>query len=405
MNPPNPTGGPLSGYRVVDFTNFLAGPYATRMLADMGAEVIKVELVTGDAGRHNRPFQNGVSVYYAHLYAGKKSVTLNLKTEQGQAAAFKLGAKADVIVQSWRPGVAKRLGLDYEAFRAVKEDIVLCSISGYGQNGPGRERAGYAPIVEAMSGFATAQMKFDHTDQPPVCGHMLGDTLTGVWAFAAIQTALLDRERTGRGGHLDVAMLDAMLFASPSECQEANVGPFLRRNYPPLKTLDGYMIVAPTSEQNFQQLALSIGHPEWLEDPRFNPLINRTAHWKELMRMVGAWSSVRTTEQCEDVLYAGGVPCGRFRSYAEAMKDPQVIERGSFSKVTVGGADYCMPNVPFQITGVATQVRPLIAELGQHNTEVLGELLNYSEQQIRECSGAGTAAASPAGHPNESTDA
>ena len=379
------SNGPLAGYRVLDFTNFLAGPYCTRMLADLGADVIKIEPLTGDLGRHMRPFRNGESIYYAHLYAGKKSVALDLKSQQGRKAALELGRHVDVIVENWRSGIAERLGLDYQSYTRIKPDLVYCSISGYGQTGPARERPAYAPIVEALSGFGMAQMKFDHSEKPPNCGHMLGDTLASVWGFAAIQTALLHRERTGNGSHVDVAMLDAMLFAAPGECQESNVGSFVRRFYTPLKTLNGFMIVAPTSERNFQLMAHTIGHPEILQDPRFNPLATRQANWGELMRLIETWTSTRSTEECERILQADGVPCGRFRSYAEAMQDPHVVERGTFTNVRVAGGDYRMPNVPFQMPGVATHVRSLIAELGQHNTEILRDLLGYTDEQIEAC--------------------
>lgn len=387
--------GPLEGYRVLDFTNILAGPYCTRILADLGAEVIKIELPSGDHARNLKPFVNGTSSYFAHLYAGKKSVTLNLKTKAGREAAFELGKRVDVIVENWRPGVAKKLGLDYGAFCAIKPDIVYCSISGYGQTGPDAARPAYAAVVEAQSGYAYAQMKYDNAEKPSNCGLFLGDTLSAVWAFAAIQTALLHRERTGRGGHIDVAMLDAMLFAAPSECQEASMGHFTRRFYPPLKTSDGHVIVAPSTQSNFEQLARTIGHSEWLQDARFNSLTARYVHWDEQMRLIEEWTSQRTAQECESILQAGGVPCAQYSSYGQAMQRPQVKARGTFATLNVEGVETKITNVPFRIPGIPIQVQPWFARLGQHNVEVLRDLLGYSDEQIKAC---GTIEAPPENH-------
>lgn len=377
--------GPLDGYRVLDFTNILSGPYSTRILADLGAEVIKIELPFGDHARHLKPFVKEVSSYFAHLYAGKKSVTLDLKTTAGRQAAFELGKRSDVIVENWRPGVAKRLGLDYASFSVAKSDIVYCSISGYGQNGPDAGRPAYAAVVEAQSGYTHAQMKYDKSERPQNCGLFLGDTLSAVWAFAAIQTALLTRERTGRGGHIDLAMLDAMLFAAPSECQEASIGHFTRRFYPPLKATDGHVIVAPSTQSNFEQLARTIGRSEWLQDTRFNSLSARYVNWDEQMRLIEEWTSQRTAQECESILQAGGVPCSRYRSYGEAMQEPQIKARGTFAPMIVEGVETKVTNLPFQIPGVPIQVKPWFPKLGQHNTEVLRDILDYTDEQIKAC--------------------
>jgi CoA:oxalate CoA-transferase len=383
---PTPTsGGPLDGFRVLDFTNFLAGPYCTRILADMGAEVIKIESPSGDQSRHLHPIKNGQSIRFAHLYAGKKSVVLDLKSPAGQKAAFDLGKKSDVIVESWRPGVAKRLGLDFEAISVAKPDIVYCSISGYGQTGPDAKRAAYAPMVEALSGYTLAQMALDRGEKPQTCGLMQGDTLTSVWSFAAIQTALLQRERTGRGQFIDVGMLHAMQFAMLDPCHAANFGAFTNRFHPPVKTRDGYMIVSPISETNFKWLAQALEHPEWLEDPRLNPLTNRNSHWGLLMQFIEDWTSQRSTDECEAILQAGGVPCCRFRSYKDAMQDPQTAARGTFTSLKVAGGEYKLPNVPFKMPGVATEVRPLLSDLGQHNGEILRDVLGYTDDEIHAC--------------------
>src|SRR4051812_22191016 len=176
--------GPLDGIRVIDFTNVMAGPICTRLLADMGAEVIKIEPPEGDHSRTRHPIRNGRSIHYAHINCGKKSVALDLKSKAGKNAAVELCMRSDIVVENWRPGVSARLGLDYKTLSAKKPQIIYCAVSGYGQLGPNAMLPAFASLVEAKSGFSLAQMKLDSADKPQISGLMLGDTLSGVWAFA-----------------------------------------------------------------------------------------------------------------------------------------------------------------------------------------------------------------------------
>ena len=237
--------GPLDGVRVLDLTNMLSGPYCTRLLADLGAEVIKVEPLHGDHNRGRRPVREGHSSFFGQLNCGKKSVVLNLKTGAGIQAALSIARQSDVVVENWRPGVADRLGLGYEALRALRPAIVYCSISGFGQKGPSAKRPAYAPIVHAASGYDLAQLEYQGGGKPQNTATYTADVFGGMSAFAAIQAALFQRERTGEGQYIDVSLLDGMLNILVAECQEWQAPiPAPSRVYPPLTTRDGFIVIA-----------------------------------------------------------------------------------------------------------------------------------------------------------------
>jgi CoA:oxalate CoA-transferase len=379
--------GPLNGVRVLDFTMILAGPFGTRLLADMGAEVIKVEPPVGDYIRQRRPVRQGYSTVFGHLNAGKKSIVLDLKSKAGLKAALDIAKKSDVVVENWRPGVADRLGVGYQAIRDVNPKVVYCSLSGFGQQGPWSHRPAYAPIVHAASGYDLAQMEYQHGERPAKTGTFIGDVIGGLSAFAAIQSALYRQTQTGEGQFIDVSLLECMFNILIHECQEAqNPLGGAGRLYRPLKTTDGFVVVAPTSQNNFEQLSAVLGHPEWISDPKFRESKSREANWGELMDLIESWTGVRSGEQCEEILLKAGVPCTRYKTIAQAMEDPQSKARESFSTVVDGAGKYLVPRAPFQMPGLSTSVRPHFPELGEYTVEVLKELLGYSAEAIEACS-------------------
>jgi crotonobetainyl-CoA:carnitine CoA-transferase CaiB-like acyl-CoA transferase len=379
---------PLAGIRVVDFTNMLSGPYCTRLLADMGAEVIKIEPPEGDHNRSRRPVRKGHSSFFGHLNCGKKCVTLDLKTPQGRQAAIDLALRCDVLVENWRPGVADRLGVGYRALSARKPDLIYCAISGFGQSGPKALRPAYAPIVHAASGYDLAQVEYQGGGRPANTATFIADVFGGMAAFGAVQTALFNRSRSGKGQYIDVALLDCMLNLLVFECQEAQAPSDERmRVYQPLKSKDGYVVTAPTSQKNFEQLARAVGHEEWIADARFARTREREAHWGELMDLIETWTSGRSGQECEDTLLAAGVPCTRYRSVAETMCDPQVVARGTFTPVRDPAGEYLVPNAPFQFPGIDTRALPRVAGLGEDNVEVLGRLLGYDPARALACAG------------------
>jgi CoA:oxalate CoA-transferase len=372
---------PLAGMRVVDFTSMIAGPYCTRLLADCGAEVLKIEEPHGDHMRSRPPLRDGHSTYFGHLNAGKKSVALDLKSEEGRNSAQRLIAASDVVVENFRPGVMKRLGLDYAALAVAKPDLVYCSISGFGQTGPRAEQPAYAPVIHAASGFDHTQFTYqDGQEKPAKTGIFVADVLAAVYAFGAIQTALIGRLRHGNGQFIDVALMDSMINLLVFECQEAQFPSKERRPlYVPMRARDGFVIVAPVNQRNFEQLADAVGHQEWKTDTRFATVGARTTNWDALMAVLEEWTARWTARDCEDALMKAGVPCSRYLSVAEAMADPQLAARGSLATVTDGAGTFLVPNPPFRFGDGSVGVGPDVPALGA-DTEFMLEKVSGRKQ-------------------------
>jgi len=331
--------------------------------------------------------RNGYSSFFGHLNCGKKSVVLDLKSAPGRDAAIALANKSAIIVENWRPGVADRLGIGYQAVAQANPKVIYCSISGFGQTGPTSQRPAYAPIVHAASGFDLAQVQYQGGGRPANTATFIADVFGGMSAFGAVQTALYNLKQTGRGQFIDVALMDAMLNLMVYECQEAQAPTTEKiRVYQPLKTLDGYVVTAPTSQKNFEQLASAVGHPEWMEDERFAKTRAREAHWSELMDLIEQWTKTRSGQECEDVMLAGGVPCTRYRTVDEAMNDAQMKARGGMTRVRDGSGEYWVPNAPFQMPGLNISARSHVPELGEHTVDVLIQVLGYTHEQASACS-------------------
>ncbi len=376
--------GPLDGLKILDFTIMMAGPLCTRLLADVGAEVIKVEAPEGDHIRTRPPLRDGHSTYFGQLNAGKESIALDLKQPDALAIARRLAAAADVVIENFRPGVMKRLGLDYATLAADNPGLVYCSISGFGQTGPAAAKPAYAPVIHAASGFDLANLYYqDGQERPAKTGIFIADVLGGVYAFGAIQSALIERHRTGRGQAIDVSLMDCMLNLMVYECQEAQFPSDRRRPlYKPLFARDGYVIVAPISQNNFERLTEAVGHPEWKTDPRFATIGAREQNWDLLMSLVEEWTKERPALDCENILMAAGIPTSRYLTVGQAMKDPQVAARGSLAKVDDGGGTFAVPNAPFKFSGGGVGARPFVAALGGDGAEILRRLLGCGPEEI-----------------------
>ncbi len=383
--PPNPRPGPLQGIRVLDFTAMLAGPHCARLMADLGAEVIKIEGLEGDLIRGRPPLREGHSTYFGALNCGKKSIAIDLKSDAAKRIIYELARVSDVAVENFRPGVMARLGLDYATLTKHNPKLIYCSISGYGQVGSGATRAAYAPIIHAASGYDAANLGYQvQQDTPASTGIFVADILAGAYAFGAIQAALVHRERTGQGQAIDLSLMDSMLNLMVFECQEAQF-PIGRRRpvYAPMKTTDGHVIIAPISQKNFEQMADALQRPDLKADLRFSTNQARERHWAELMTIIEQWTQQRSGLECESIMDKASVPCSRFLSVAEAMMDPQLAERGSLSKVHDAAGEFLVPNAPFQFT-MPTAAGPAVSEIGADSAEVLSGLLGYSDQQIAE---------------------
>jgi CoA:oxalate CoA-transferase len=368
----------LSGLRVLDFTTTIAGPHCTRLLADLGAEVIKIEPPEGDMMRSRLPLRNGASSYFGQLNAGKKSVVLDLKKASAVASARLLAAGSDILVENYRPGVMQRLGLDFAVLGTANRRLIYCSISGYGQTGPSADIPAYAPVVHASSGFDLANLAYQQGRQrPDHCGVYVADVLAGTYAFAGICAALQQRQTTGEGQHLDVSMLESMLTLTLTELQGAQfeMPPLPSRPiFGPVATADGYISMAVASERTFQGMAGAAGRSDWLTDARFAKYLDRRANWGELMDEFETWSKTMSSAECLGVLEANSVPAAAYRTVRQAMADPQLAHRGAFGEVRDAGGAFKALNPPFRMSASATGVGPRAPALGEHTREVIASL-------------------------------
>lgn len=381
--------GCFAGLRVIDFSTTIAGPHCARMLADMGAEVIKIEPAEGETMRTRPPLRNGCSTVFGQLNVGKKSLVLDLKSPEGAEAVRGLVAGADILVENFRPGVMRRLKLDYDRLRPLNPRLIYCSISGYGQTGPSAELPAYAPVIHAASGYEMAHLAYQPgRSRPDYCGIYHADVLTGVYAFGAISAALYQRTRTQVGQHIDASMMESMLSLTLSELQwsQFEVKPTQRPMFGPIETSDGYVMIAIASEKTFQCLMKAIGRLEWVSDPRFAVYSDRRNNWAALMDGVESWSRTVTTEQCLAELSKEGVPSSAYRTVAEALRDPQLVHRGALSEVVDDGGTFKVLNLPFRMSGAKVSVGKKMSRLGEHTRALLKES-GLSEDQSAAFSG------------------
>jgi crotonobetainyl-CoA:carnitine CoA-transferase CaiB-like acyl-CoA transferase len=367
----------LQGLRVLDFSTTIAGPHCTRMLSDMGADVVKIESAGGETMRTRPPVRSNCSAVFGGLNVGKKSIVLDLKSHDAIGVVRKLVAQADILVENFRPGVMRRLKLDYGALHEQNPKLIYCSISGYGQSGPSAELPAYAPVIHAASGYDMAHLAYQPgRKRPDYCGIYHADILTGVYAFGAISAALVQRHQTGQGQHIDVSMLESMLSLTLNEVQGAQfaIKPPQRPMFGPMATADGYVMVAIASEKTFRSLVTVAGRPEFIRDPRFAAYSDRRDHWGDLMDGVETWSRTLTSQQGLAALNKAGVPCSAYRSVAEAMADPQIAHRGALTEVADDGGTFNVLNLPFRMSGAEVSPGPRVAAVGEHTDEVLKEI-------------------------------
>ena len=374
----------LGGVRVLDFTTIVSGPYCTRLLADLGAEVIKIEPPEGDFIRTQPPMRAGKSAYFAHLNCGKKSIAIDLRQRGAVDLVQELAAKSDVLVENSRPGVMARLALDYATLAKLNSRLVYCSISGFGQSGPWATRSAYAPMLHAASGFDLVNLSYQNgLERPLNTGIYVGDVLGGTYAFGAIQSALLARERSGRGDCIDLSMMDGVLGMLIYEFQEAQFPQKKRVNtFQPTRAKDGFIMIACVKQNNFDALARAIGHLEWMSDPRFASARGRSENWAAMMAILDEWASTRTAEECEATLTEGGVPCSRYFTVREALEHPHLEERESFSVIDDGAGELKVPNPAFKFSNANAGARNYVPALGADNADVLSRVLGYSKDRI-----------------------
>jgi crotonobetainyl-CoA:carnitine CoA-transferase CaiB-like acyl-CoA transferase len=382
--------GPLHGYRIVDLTSMISGPYATMILADQGADVIKVE--NPDGGDHTRAAnnrRNGFSASFLNNNRNKRSLALDLKRPEAKEVLLRLIATADVFVQNFRPGVAERMGLGEDAVRQVAPRIVYVSISGFGETGPYAQKPVYDPLIQAVSGLATIQAGSD-TERPRLVRTIVPDKLTAVSAAQAITAALLARERSGQGQHVRLSMLDAVvafLWASDMGSQtfvgedipQQEAASFIDLIY---ETATTAISVAVQTNKEWQALVKAIDKPEWLQDPRFLTPALRQRHINERLVMTQEVLQTRPAAEWLERLTAHGVPCAPVLTRAAMLTNEQVVANGIVVETDhpeAGRLRQARPAARFSATPAT--IRHGGPALGQHTASVLAEL-GYSDVDI-----------------------
>ena len=383
---------PLDGIRVVDLSRVVSGPFCTMTLADMGADVIKIEEPgRGDESRaFGPPFLGGESPYFLSINRNKRSCTVNLKCEDGRAVLHRLVARADVLVQNFRPGAMERLGLDYAELAARHPRLVYCSISGFGDSGPDAARPGYDLIVQGESGLMDLT---GEPDGPPTrVGTSIADLTTGLMAAQGILLALYARQTTGRGQHVRVAMLDALvslLTYNTGNYFATGEAPTRRGNdhpsvapYQTLRAADGWINLGIANDALWRRYCDAIERPDLRDDPRFATAPARVRHRTELIPVIEALSLLRTVGEWTDLLGAAGVPCGRIRNVAEVCTHPQLTERGRIVErphPTAGVVK--MIGQPIELGDTPGSIRTAPPLLGEHTDDVLRET-GYTDEEI-----------------------
>jgi crotonobetainyl-CoA:carnitine CoA-transferase CaiB-like acyl-CoA transferase len=375
--------GPLAGYRIIDLTSMISGPLATMILADQGADVIKVE--NPDGGDHTRAAnnaRNGFSASFLNNNRNKRSVALDLKNPAALEAMLRLLRTADVFVQNFRPGVAERMGLGEAAVRAVAPRIVYVSISGFGEIGPYAQKPVYDPLIQAVSGLATIQAGSD-TERPRLVRTILPDKLTAYNAAQAITAALLSRERTGQGQHIRLSMLDAViafLWASDMGSQtfvgadipQQEAASFIDLIY---ETATTPISVAVQTNREFLALTRALDKPQWRDDPRFSTPALRQRHINERLAMTQEALRTRSAEYWLERLTQEGVPCAPVLTRTALLSDPQVMANGIVVETehqAAGRLRQARPAARF--SGTDATIRTGGPALGEHTAEVLAEI-------------------------------
>ena len=374
--------GPLEGIRIVDLTSMLSGPWATMILADQGADVIKVE--EPRQGDHTRSYgnrRNGLSASFLNLNRNKRSLALDLKTAKGVELVKRLAATADVLVQNFRPGVVERLGIDEEAIRAAAPGIVYVSINGFGEKGPYARKPVYDPIVQAFSGLTTVQAGSDE-QRPRLIRTVLPDKLTAVTAAQAIAAALVGRLKTGKGQHVRLSMLDAVLaflWASDMGAQtyvgekvaQRTAASFIDLIY---ETRNGFMTAAVMTNKEWAALTRALERPEWLEDPRFTTTALRDQNIDARLQMIQDVLKTRTTQEWLERLEAEQVPCAPVLTRDQVIAHPQILASGILLESDHPVAGRLRQTRTAARFATPTVVRHGAPRLGQHSGEVLSEL-------------------------------
>ena len=383
--------GPLAGLRIVDFTRVLSGPFCTALLADLGAEVIKVEPPQGDDYRAIGPMRNGHSALFSVMNRGKQSVVLDLKQPEAVALARELCAQADVVIENFRPAVAEKLGIGYDVIQHINPRVIYASISGFGQTGPAAHRPAYDIVLQAMTGLMEATGSPD--GPPTLVGEAVSDVVSGLFASWGILAALLARERTGKGTQVDIGMLDSTLvfnatsvsrylFTGKSPARVGNRHP-LSAPFGVYAAANGHYVLAVLNNKLFGKLCELLGRPELAHDPRFASDEERSKNEPILRAAIEAWSQQLTVEQVIQRLEDGEIPAAPIWNIEQALNSPQSIHRAVIQPVE----DPELPGLRLPVQPLKFSSYPPTAvdrapRLGEHTDATLIRLLGLSAEKI-----------------------
>lgn len=381
--------GPFSGITVLDLTQFLSGPMATMIMADLGADVIKIE--RPDRPKASGPFLNGERVYDLSIQRSKKSVTLNLKAEQDKQVFLRLVQKADVVVENFKPGTMERMGLGYDVISSVNPRVVFLAVSGFGYTGPYSSRGALDMVIQGISGLMSLT---GEPDGPAMrCGTSASDVFTALYTFGAAAAALYDREKTGKGQFVDIAMLDSTFSclenAVINTCVFGKNPQRVGNSHPTsvpfgtFPTLDGEIIITCSRDPAFYSLCRALGREDMIQDPRFSAAEGRRQHKAELTEEISRFTSARTMAECEDILNAHGVPNSRINTMMMICADPQIRARNMVVEVEhpVAG-NYKMAGSPLKFSNYPDTTYAPAPTLGQHTVQVLQEYIGMPAEEI-----------------------
>ena len=386
--------GPLKGIRVLDLTRILAGPYATMILRDLGAEVIKIEQPgVGDEARDFGPFKNDFSLYFMSVNRGKKSVTLNLKSQRGKELFLELVKGSDILVENFRPGTMEKLGLDYESLKEHHPSLLYAACSGFGQTGPYAMRGAYDMIIQGMGGIISIT---GEPDRPPVrVGTSVGDITSALFTAIGILSALRHRDQTGEGQLIDVGMLDCQVAilenAMVRYFSTGDIPRPLGRRHPAItpfevfESADGYVVIAIGNNELWRKFCEHVDRPELIDDDRFNTNALRTENHESLFPILAEIMCRRTTDAWVEALEAIGVPCGPVNTVDKVANDPQVLARDMIAEVehdTTGTVQ--IPGIPIKLSETPGQIDAPAPNLGEHTSEVLTDLLELEAEEVNQ---------------------
>ena len=388
------SAGPLSGYRVIELGQLIAGPFTGSMLGYFGAEVIKIEPPKGgDPIRQWRVVEDGTSLWWHSIARNKKSVTIDLKTSEGVELVKQLIDTADVVIENFRPGVVEKWGLGPDEFKQSNPKLVYARISGYGQTGPNASKAGFASVCEGYSGFRYVN---GHPGEAPVRPNLsIGDTIAGIHATLGVTMALLEREKSGSGQVVDVALFEAMFNLLEAVVPEYSGAGVVREpsgttvtGIVPTNTYvcaDGkYVVIGGNGDSIFVRLMEAAERPDMAHDQRLASNTGRVAHEGEIDVALASWCLQHDSEVILDKLAAARVPAGPIFSVKDMMADEHYKARGLFERVEINGKPLDIPAIIPKLQRTPGQTRWSGPELGEHNEEVLGDILGLSEGALAE---------------------